>query len=278
MALRPLQTDEVLLALLWALERRSMSDAEVLSELEAGIGSEYRVVRRRVLVGLAALEAEGLVQAESVEGATDYRVTPAGRHALSRRSDAPVLVRADQAGQSDRASEDSRSHEFEQVAILFSDVVGSTDLLDQLGDDETHRLFRRHFALLRRAVRDHGGREVKSLGDGLMVVFGTVQDAVACALAMQRDVASCGDPLQLRIGIASGKTVREDGDYFGRPVIVARRLCDAARGGDVLIPEPTRELVASSAAQQLEPLGSLVLKGLSEPVSASALRMPAAGG
>ena len=159
-------------------------------------------------------------------------------------------------------------------------MVGSTDLLERLGDDAAHKLRRRHFALLRQAIGDHKGREVKSLGDGLMVVFATAQDAVACALAMQWAVATCEDPLELRVGIASGETLKEDDDYFGRPVIVAQRLCDAASGGDVLIPEPTRGLAASSTGQQLEPLGPLVLKGLSEPVPAAAVRMPehAAGG
>jgi class 3 adenylate cyclase len=271
MALRPLQNDELLLAVLRALEQRSMSEAELVADLDAALGREYRLVRRRVLVALAALEAEGLVQAATVHGSPVYRITREGQEAVSRRGHAPVLGEVDQAARPGGGPE--RSHEFEQVTILFTDVVGSTDLLDRLGDDAAHRLRRRHFALLRRAIRDHDGREVKSLGDGLMVVFGTAQDAVACALAMQRAVASGEDPLELRIGIASGKTLREDDDYFGRPVIVAQRLCDAAGGGDVLIPEPTRELVAGSVAQQLEPRGPLVLKGLSEPVSASAVRV-----
>jgi class 3 adenylate cyclase len=111
---------------------------------------------------------------------------------------------------------------------------------------------------------------VKSLGDGLMVAFGNARAAVACGLAMQRAVAECEDPLELRVGIASGEAVGEDNDYFGRPVIVARRLCDAARGGEVLVSEPPPGLVAGSAARELEPL---VLKGLSQPVAASAMRV-----
>jgi class 3 adenylate cyclase len=162
--------------------------------------------------------------------------------------------------------------ELEHVAILFTDVVGSTELLDRLGDVAAHHLRRRHFALLRRVIGDHGGREVKSLGDGLMVAFAATADAVACALAMQRAVAAGEHPLELRIGIAAGETVREDGDYFGRPVIVARRLCDAAHGGEVLVSEPTPELTADRLAHEVRPLGRLSLKGLREPVTAAALR------
>jgi class 3 adenylate cyclase len=153
----------------------------------------------------------------------------------------------------------------ERVAILFTDVVGSTELLDRLGDDAAHQVRRRHFALLREAVGNHGGREVKSLGDGLMVVFGGVDAAVACGVAMQRAMSASDDPLELRVGIASGEVVCEDGDYFGRPVIVARRLCDAASGGQTLVSEPPPGADAHA-------VGPLTLKGLSEPVTASAVR------
>jgi class 3 adenylate cyclase len=163
-------------------------------------------------------------------------------------------------------------HELEHVAILFTDVVGSTELLERLGDEAAHQLRRRHFALLRRVIDDHGGREVKSLGDGLMVAFAGAREAVACALAMQRGVTTSGQPLELRIGIAAGEAVREDGDYFGRPVIVARRLCDAARGGEVFVSEPTPELPTDRRADEVQPLGRLWLKGLRDPVVAAVLR------
>jgi class 3 adenylate cyclase len=274
MPLPPLHKAELLLAVLQLLGERSMSEAELLDALDAALGSEYRVVRHSVLIALAALEAEGLVEAATVRGSPAYHPTQEGKRALGQRADEPVLTRIDRAPRSGGASERSSSHELEQVAVLFTDVVGSTDLLERLGDDAAHQLRRHHFRLLRRAIRDHGGREVKSLGDGLMVVFGRANDAVACALAMQQAVAAGEDPLELRVGIASGETLLEDDDYFGRTVVVARRLCDAARGGDVLISEPIRELMAGSAAVQLDPVGPLDLKGLSEPVPASAVRVP----
>src|SRR5207253_3565698 len=64
------------------------------------------------------------------------------------------------------------------VALLFTDLVGSTELLDRLGDDAAEVLRRTHFRLLRDATTAYGGEEVKSLGDGLMVVFPATQDAV----------------------------------------------------------------------------------------------------
>jgi class 3 adenylate cyclase len=219
--------EELLLAVLKALERRPLAQGELLDALE------YR--RRDLLVALAALEAEGLVQ--------DGAITPAGIEALVRRG-----------------------HAIEGMAFLFTDVVGSTELLDRLGDDAAHHVRRRHFALLREVVRRHGGREVKSLGDGLMVVFATPRAAVQCAVAMQRAVTASDDGLDLRVGVASGEAICEDGDYFGRPVVVARRLCDAATGGQVLVAGP----VEGAEARAVEPLR---LKGLSEPVAASSVRV-----
>lgn len=246
MGRRSFRRGELLLGILGLLEERAMRPDEIEAELTQRLGDEYRLETRTVRGALAALEAEGLLGREG----RDRAITASGREAVERRAGAEVLR--------------SLGHRVEDAAILFTDVVGSTQLLDRLGDDVAHELRRRHFAILRRAVRDHGGREVKSLGDGLMVRFGSARAAVACAEAMQRAVRECGDCLELRVGIAAGEVVREEGDYFGRPVVVARRLCDAAGPGQVL--------AAGPAGNDLEPLGSLRLKGLREPVAAAALR------
>ena len=266
---RSFQKGELLLVLLKLLERGPMPEGEILDELHDLFGLEYRLTPASVLAALEALEAEGLVEAAAHRGSAVYEIADDGIEAIGQRADAVVLERIGKAGESRQAPEGSASLMLERVAVLFTDLVGSTDLLDRLGDDAAHHLRRRHFALLRHAVREHGGREVKSLGDGLMVVFGSARPAVACGLAMQRAVAAHEDPLLLRVGIASGETVCDDGDYFGRPVIVARRLCDVARDGDILVSDPPPGQVAGSRAEPLEPL---VLKGLSEPVPASAMR------
>jgi class 3 adenylate cyclase len=163
--------------------------------------------------------------------------------------------------------------EVEHVAVLFTDVVASTALLDRLGDVGAHRLRRRHFGLLRHVIAQHGGREVKNLGDGLMVAFDRAHDAVACGLAIQRAVdATVEHPLELRIGVAAGEAVTEDGDFFGRPVIVAHRLCDVARAGEVLVAETALQFPAAALDGELQGRRLLALKGLRERVSAAALR------
>jgi class 3 adenylate cyclase len=161
----------------------------------------------------------------------------------------------------------------EHVAILFTDIVGSTALLERLGDVAAHRLRRRHFGLLRHVIAEHGGREVKNLGDGLMVAFADASDAVACGLAIQRAVAAAVEhPLELRIGVAAGEAVTEDGDYFGWPVIVAQRLCCAAHGGDVLVADAALQPATDLPAHGAQPFGTLALKGVREPVESVALR------
>jgi class 3 adenylate cyclase len=151
---------------------------------------------------------------------------------------------------------------------MFTDLAGSTRLIERLGETAAHALLRRHFALLRTAVADHHGHEIKSLGDGLMVVFEGVPDAVACAAAMQAAVAGESEPVGLRIGIHAGRPVQDENDYFGTPVIIARRLCDAAAPGQTLVSETVSQLVAE---REFEALGGITLKGLSEPMAASAL-------
>ena len=125
------------------------------------------------------------------------------------------------------------------VTFLFTDLVGSTEMLDRLGDDGAEQVRRTHFRLLRDAVTGAGGEEVKNLGDGLMVAFSSALAAVRCATAMQQAVAqhNLGERdavLDVRIGLHVGEPIRDEDDYFGSSVVVAKRLSDRARGGQVI--------------------------------------------
>ena len=157
----------------------------------------------------------------------------------------------------------------ETVTLLFTDLVASTELLSRVGEVAADDLRREHFALLRAAIAEHGGREIKNLGDGLMVVFDGVTVAVATAVSMQQAIASrpaSGEPLSIRVGIASGEADVDDGDYFGLPVVEAARLCAKAQGGEILATAMVRMLGRSRVTAEFESVGELQLKGLDEPV------------
>ena len=159
------------------------------------------------------------------------------------------------------------------LAFLFTDLVGSTELVARLGEDAAEVLRRTYFALLREAIAVSGGEEVKTLGDGIMTAFPNASAALACAVAMQQAAARHNRrvpdrALAIRIGISAGEVSCEEGDYFGTPVVEAARLCAAARGGQILVTELTRLLAGGRAGPALEPVGSLSLKGLPEPVPA----------
>jgi len=169
------------------------------------------------------------------------------------------------------------------VTILFTDLVGSTALATSMGEEEAEQLRRAHFQLLRNAVAASGGMEVKNLGDGLMVAFTGVRDAVDCAVAIQQGIdrhnrRGTQPPLAIRVGISTGDAVSEDGDWFGIPVIEAARLCAACAGGEILCAEVVRVLAGGRGGHAFEPVGPLQLRGLPDPVPTWCVRWePAIG-
>ena len=102
------------------------------------------------------------------------------------------------------------------ATFLFTDLVGSTELSSGMSSSEAEALRQLHFGLLRGAIEAAGGREVKNLGDGLMVVFFSPSRAVACAVGMQRaiDRHNRRSPVHLgvRIGLSTGEAIEEDED------------------------------------------------------------------
>jgi DNA-binding NarL/FixJ family response regulator/class 3 adenylate cyclase len=150
------------------------------------------------------------------------------------------------------------------VTILFTDLVGSTALFSRRGDDAADAMRREHFEGLRRAIAEHGGQEIKSTGDGLMVTFDSAVAAARCAVEMQRT-----SELELRAGLDAGEPLREDGDLYGTPVIVASRLCDAAESGEILASEMVARIAGPRLDAPVQRVGQLKLKGLNERVSAA---------
>ena len=154
----------------------------------------------------------------------------------------------------------------------MTDLVGSTAIAGRVGPEAAEDLRTEHFGLLRGALERAGGREVKNLGDGLMVVFLSAAQSLVCAVEMQQAVEArnrrAEEQLGVRIGVSLGDTTVEDGDYFGEPVVESARLCADAQGGQIVVNALVRQLAGSRVGHSFQSLGDLELKGISEPVSA----------
>ena len=165
------------------------------------------------------------------------------------------------------------------ITVLFTDLVGSTELLSDLGDDDADRLRRIYFKILRDTVTHHSGREVKNLGDGIMAVFSSAIDALRCATDIQRQVHAHnedkGASLRVRIGLEVGEPIAEEEDYFGTPVVIAKRLCDSAQGGQIVVSELVTRLIGSRGRFDFKDIGLLSLRGIEEAVPRARARVGA---
>ncbi|MEA2475125.1 MAG: hypothetical protein QOE06_3040, partial [Thermoleophilaceae bacterium] len=156
--------------------------------------------------------------------------------------------------------------ELATVTVLFTDLVGSTGMASRVGPTVAEELRQEHFGILREAIAGSSGTEVKNLGDGLMVVFDSVANGVGCAAAMQQRIERrnrrAEEQLGVRIGLSLGDADRQNGDYFGPPVIEAARLCAKAGGGQILTGEMVRMMAGGRADHRFESVGELELKGI----------------
>ena len=175
--------------------------------------------------------------------------------------------------------------------VLFTDLAGSTLMMQRLGDERGREVLREHERMTREVLREHGGTEVKTMGDGFMASFGSVTKAVECAIALQRAFAernagvgaalappqgaASGAPtppesLHIRIGLNAGEPIEEEGpdgraDLFGATVILAARIAAMADGGEVLASDVVRGLCAGKGFLFAD-RGEFVAKGFEEPV------------
>ena len=151
--------------------------------------------------------------------------------------------------------------------VLFTDIVGHTEMMSRLGDAKGRDVLREHERITREALAAHGGDEVKTMGDGFMASFGSVTKAVECAIALQRAFAEreSDEPLSVRVGINAGEPIEEDGDLFGATVILASRIAAKAEGGGILVADTVRGL-CSGKGFVFADRGEFVAKGFEDAV------------
>jgi class 3 adenylate cyclase len=195
---------------------------------------------------------------------------PGEIHAYSSGDHAPILDAVEAfLAQAPVRSPSQKRQEATVRTVLFTDLVGHTEMMRRLGDAKGRDGLRGHESITRELLRDHGGAEVKTMGDGFMASFGSVTKALDCAIALQRAFAAHSDampePLHVRVGLNAGEPIDEDGDLFGSTVILASRVCAQADADEILIPEPVRHLLTGKGYAYAD-RGEVMLKGFEDAV------------
>jgi class 3 adenylate cyclase len=155
------------------------------------------------------------------------------------------------------------------VTIIFTDIAGSTDLTQRLGDAEAQEVLRIHNTIVREALRAHAGNEIKHTGDGVMASFQSAAAAVEFCIVVQRRVHARAESeperaFEVRIGVNTGEPVAEEHDLFGTAVQLARRICDEADSGQVLVSDVVRGLTAGKGFVYSD-TGQHSLRGFEDP-------------
>jgi class 3 adenylate cyclase len=158
--------------------------------------------------------------------------------------------------------------------IMFTDLVGSTEMTARLGDLQGVEMVRAHDALVRRALKDRRGREVKHTGDGIMASFDDVEGAIEAARTIQQSFAAFNlasrHPLSVRLGLDAGEPIADSNDLFGSTVQLAARLCQAAEPDGIVVSEAVRALLPERSDLFL--IGAIDLKGFPRSVNAYGVR------
>jgi class 3 adenylate cyclase len=156
------------------------------------------------------------------------------------------------------------------LAMMFTDIVGSTAAYERFGDAAGRALVRAHDTVVRDWVGRCSGTLMKHTGDGILAAFASVASSLDCAVALQRAFTQYTRrhpkrPLHVRIGINVGEPLAEDGDLFGTAVNTAARVCARARGGEILVTDAVHRL-AELASFQFQPRGRVTLRGIRSSV------------
>ncbi len=201
-----------------------------------------------------------------------FQMYESGRSALARRSKSPdaelgVNEAVEKWGEPEPSGE-ANAKDF--VAIVFTDIVGSTAMTQERGDDAAQLVVREHNSIVRDALALHGGREIKHTDDGIMATFPQVVAAIEGSIAIQQacERANNANPdlgLGICIGINAGEPIHEDNDIFGTPVQMAARVLSKAEGEEICVSTIVRE-TCSGKGFTFSKKGDYELKGFDELV------------
>jgi class 3 adenylate cyclase len=142
---------------------------------------------------------------------------------------------------------------------MFSDIVSSTERAAEIGDRRWRELLDRHDALIRQELARHGGREVKTTGDGFLALFDGPARAIRCAVAIRDELHAEG--VEVRIGLHSGEVELRGDDVGGIAVHIGARVAASAQPGNVVVSSTVKDLVAGSGISFVD-RGEHALKGI----------------
>jgi len=155
-------------------------------------------------------------------------------------------------------------------ALMFTDIVGCTEITNRLGDERALELVRTHDRLIRDRLVESGGSEVDRAGDGFLACFFSVEEAVRCAVGIQEQLRSMNGKdldasLHVRIGLGAGEPVCDGDTLFGSAVNLTSRICDCAAAEQILVAPVVRDLCLGKPFRFAE-IGRKTLKGFDDPV------------
>jgi class 3 adenylate cyclase len=152
------------------------------------------------------------------------------------------------------------------VTFLFTDIEGSTEIVERIGDNRWFELLRDHNELLRARVSASGGHELEYAGDGFLFTFPDAGRALLCAQELQRELHRFNrdqpQPLRVRMGVHTGEVIRQGDGVFGREVHLAARIATQAAGEEIVTSERVRDLLAAAGRFVFSPRPPVSLKGL----------------
>jgi DNA-binding NarL/FixJ family response regulator len=143
--------------------------------------------------------------------------------------------------------------------VMFSDMVSSTERAAEIGDRRWRDVLDRHDELVRRLIGEHGGREIKTTGDGFLALFDAPARAIRCAMSIRDELRAVG--VEVRIGLHSGEVELRGNDVGGIAVNIGARVAASGSAGDVVVSSTVRDLVAGSGIE-FDDRGQHPLKGV----------------
>lgn len=249
-----------------------------LSQQSAAI-SKSTTTRGTIVAGVAATQVEstgeiagGAVKATLAAPPPAVNpmkpVTPTSPESSGRRTSIDIV--ADAVSQSRLPDVASLMNDEGTLTIVFSDIESSTEMAASVGDNRWMQVLDVHNTLIRSQVEAFGGSEIKSQGDGFMLSFPSARRALMCMMRVQHEITAhaAAHPdtgVRVRIGLHTGEVIlTDDGDLFGRHVIMAARIAGQAKGGQILVSGLVRQITEGGGDLPYGDAMPTQLKGLGD--------------